>query len=78
MVTKVLLALKPDIHVKGSDYTRETVPEKETVKQYGGRVAIGHDLRRRRPQDPQYVQGHRGHRGQAGKRGLTKPPWSVS
>jgi rfaE bifunctional protein nucleotidyltransferase chain/domain len=40
MVTKVLLALKPDIHVKGSDYTRETVPEKETVKQYGGRVAI--------------------------------------
>lgn len=40
MVTKVLLALKPDIHVKGSDYTRETVPEKETVKQYGGRIAI--------------------------------------
>ena len=40
MVTKVLLALKPDIHVKGSDYTRETVPERETVKSYGGRVAI--------------------------------------
>ncbi len=39
-VTKVLLALKPDIHVKGSDYTRETVPEKDTVKGYGGRVAI--------------------------------------
>ncbi len=40
MVTKVLLALKPDIHVKGSDYTRKTVPERETVKSYGGRVAI--------------------------------------
>jgi rfaE bifunctional protein nucleotidyltransferase chain/domain len=40
MVTKVLLTLKPDIHVKGSDYTRETVPERETVKSYGGRVAI--------------------------------------
>jgi bifunctional ADP-heptose synthase (sugar kinase/adenylyltransferase) len=40
MVTKVLLALKPDIHVKGSDYSRETVPEKDTVKAYGGRVAI--------------------------------------
>ena len=40
MVTQVLLALKPDIHVKGSDYTRETVPERETVKSYGGRVAI--------------------------------------
>jgi rfaE bifunctional protein nucleotidyltransferase chain/domain len=39
-VSKVLLALKPDIHVKGSDYTKETVPEKDTVKEYGGRVAI--------------------------------------
>jgi len=40
MVTKVLLALKPDLHVKGSDYSRETVPEMETVRAYGGRVAI--------------------------------------
>ena len=40
MVTRVLLALKPDIHVKGSDYSRETVPERDTVKAYGGRVAI--------------------------------------
>jgi D-glycero-beta-D-manno-heptose 1-phosphate adenylyltransferase len=40
MVTRVLLALKPDIHVKGSDYSRETVPERATVKAYGGRVAI--------------------------------------
>ncbi len=39
-VEKVLLALKPDIHAKGSDYTKETVPEKEVVKSYGGRVAI--------------------------------------
>jgi rfaE bifunctional protein nucleotidyltransferase chain/domain len=39
-VTGVLLALKPDIHAKGADYTRETVPEKDTVKGYGGRVAI--------------------------------------
>ncbi len=39
-VTNVLVALKPDIHVKGSDYTRETVPEKDTVQAYGGRVAI--------------------------------------
>jgi bifunctional ADP-heptose synthase (sugar kinase/adenylyltransferase) len=40
MVTKALLALKPDVHVKGSDYSRETVPEKDTVRSYGGRVAI--------------------------------------
>jgi rfaE bifunctional protein nucleotidyltransferase chain/domain len=39
-VTKVLLALKPDIHVKGSDYSQKTVPERDTVKSYGGRVAI--------------------------------------
>jgi rfaE bifunctional protein nucleotidyltransferase chain/domain len=39
-VTRVLLALKPDIHAKGSDYSRETVPERDTVKAYGGRVAI--------------------------------------
>ncbi len=39
-VEKVLLALKPEIHVKGSDYTEETVPEKDAVKRYGGKVAI--------------------------------------
>ena len=39
-VAKVLLALKPDIHAKGSDYTVETVPERETVKEYGGKIAI--------------------------------------
>ena len=39
-VEKVLLALKPDFHVKGSDYTRDTVPERETVRSYGGTVAI--------------------------------------
>ena len=39
-VKKVLLSLKPDIHAKGSDYTKETVPEKETVKGYGGDIAI--------------------------------------
>jgi rfaE bifunctional protein nucleotidyltransferase chain/domain len=39
-VEKILLALKPDIHAKGSDYTKETVPEKETVKSYGGSIAI--------------------------------------
>ena len=39
-VEKILLALKPDIHSKGSDYTVETVPERETVKSYGGRIFI--------------------------------------
>lgn len=39
-VERILLALKPDYHVKGSDYTINTVPEREAVKRYGGRVAI--------------------------------------
>lgn len=39
-VEKILQALKPHVHAKGSDYTEETVPEKETVKGYGGQVAI--------------------------------------
>ncbi len=39
-VEKVLLALRPDIHAKGSDYTEDTVPEKETVQHYGGSIAI--------------------------------------
>lgn len=39
-VVGVLLSLKPDVHAKGTDYTVDTVPERETVKQYGGRIAI--------------------------------------
>lgn len=39
-VTEVLLALKPHFHCKGSDYTVDTVPEKEVVRAYGGRVVI--------------------------------------
>ena len=39
-VELLLLALKPDVHAKGTDYTKETVPEREVVRSYGGRVAI--------------------------------------
>jgi rfaE bifunctional protein nucleotidyltransferase chain/domain len=39
-VERLLLQLKPDVHCKGTDYTVETVPERETVKSYGGRIAI--------------------------------------
>ncbi|MCI0471244.1 MAG: adenylyltransferase/cytidyltransferase family protein [Candidatus Aminicenantes bacterium] len=39
-VDHVLLALKPDFHCKGSDYTADTVPERDTVKSYGGNIAI--------------------------------------
>jgi len=39
-VDGLLRDLKPDVHAKGTDYTAETVPERETVRSYGGRVAI--------------------------------------
>jgi rfaE bifunctional protein nucleotidyltransferase chain/domain len=39
-VDHLLVELKPHLHCKGSDYTPETVPEKETVKQYGGATSI--------------------------------------
>ena len=39
-VTPLLELLKPDVHCKGTDYTVETVPERDTVRGYGGRIAI--------------------------------------
>jgi D-glycero-beta-D-manno-heptose 1-phosphate adenylyltransferase len=39
-VDRLLGMLKPDVHCKGTDYTPETVPEREAVRAYGGRVAI--------------------------------------
>lgn len=37
---RLLAILKPDVHCKGTDYTAETVPEREIVLAYGGRIAI--------------------------------------
>ena len=39
-VEQLLLALKPDVHAKGTDYTPDTVPERDVVRSYGGQVAI--------------------------------------
>jgi|SRR5882672_8176892 len=39
-VTELLLTIKPDIHAKGTDYTEETVPERDVVRSYGGSVRI--------------------------------------
>jgi rfaE bifunctional protein nucleotidyltransferase chain/domain len=45
-VSRLLLALRPDVHCKGTDYTPDTVPEKDVVRSYGGRVAIVGDPKR--------------------------------
>jgi len=39
-VEEILLAIKPDFHAKGTDYTTESVPERDIVRSYGGTVAI--------------------------------------
>lgn len=39
-VTELIRALRPDFHAKGTDYTPDSVPEREIVREYGGRVAI--------------------------------------
>ena len=44
-VDKLILLLKPHIHAKGTDYTMENVPERNTVLSYGGKIAIVGDLK---------------------------------
>jgi rfaE bifunctional protein nucleotidyltransferase chain/domain len=45
-VTALLAALRPDVHAKGTDYMVETVPERETAKRLGVRIAIVGDPKR--------------------------------
>jgi len=39
-VRAIIREIHPDIHAKGTDYTTESVPEGDVVREYGGRVAI--------------------------------------
>jgi rfaE bifunctional protein nucleotidyltransferase chain/domain len=39
-VEALLRAIRPDVHAKGTDYTEESVPERDVVRSYGGRVMI--------------------------------------
>jgi rfaE bifunctional protein nucleotidyltransferase chain/domain len=39
-VVALMTALRPDVHAKGTDYTAETVPERETARRLGARIAI--------------------------------------
>ncbi len=39
-VEQLIVALRPDFHAKGTDYTTDSVPEREIVRKYGGQVAI--------------------------------------
>ena len=44
-VGDLIRELRPDIHAKGTDYTRSTVPEREIVRECGGRVEIVGDAK---------------------------------
>jgi len=39
-VRPIIREIQPDVQAKGTDYTADSVPERETVAEYGGRVAI--------------------------------------
>lgn len=39
-VGPLLEATRPDVHCKGTDYTLDSVPERDVVRSYGGRIAI--------------------------------------
>jgi rfaE bifunctional protein nucleotidyltransferase chain/domain len=39
-VRAIIREIRPDIHAKGTDYTADSVPEREEVAKYGGRVEI--------------------------------------
>jgi len=42
-VRALIRALRPDVQVKGTDYTPETIPEADEVLAYGGQVAVAGD-----------------------------------
>ena len=44
---RVLDELRPDVFAKGTDYTVETIPERDTVLAYGGELAIVGDPKTR-------------------------------
>ena len=50
-VERLLRLIKPNVHCKGTDYTVDTVPERETVRGYGGRIAIVGDPKQHASRD---------------------------
>lgn len=50
-VNALLREFQPDVHAKGSDYTSETVPERELARLLGIRIAIVGDPKRHSTRD---------------------------
>ena len=50
-VDRLLTLLRPDVHCKGTDYTVDSVPERDAVRSYGGRTAIVGDPKQHATRD---------------------------
>jgi rfaE bifunctional protein nucleotidyltransferase chain/domain len=50
-VEALLETLRPDVHAKGTDYTPDSVPERDVAKKLGVRVAIVGDAKRHSTKD---------------------------
>jgi rfaE bifunctional protein nucleotidyltransferase chain/domain len=50
-VNALLREIRPDVHTKGTDYTPETIPERETAAALGIRVAIVGDAKQHSTRD---------------------------
>jgi D-glycero-beta-D-manno-heptose 1-phosphate adenylyltransferase len=44
-VRAIIAEIRPDVQAKGTDYTADSVPEREAVAKYGGRVEIVGDAK---------------------------------
>src|SRR3989442_8588182 len=51
-VAPLLTAVRPDVHCKGTDYTLDSVPERQTVRGYGGSPPAA-----RGPEEPHTPRG---------------------
>jgi len=44
-VRAIIREIRPDIQAKGTDYTADSVPERDAVTEYGGRIEIVGDAK---------------------------------
>ena len=61
-VAPLLRLFRPDIHCKGTDYTPDTVPERDVVRSYGGVVRIAGDRKEHASSEILRDIGRRGRR----------------
>jgi len=71
-VAPLVRRLRPDLQCKGTDYTVATVPERDVVLSYGGRIAIAGDTKRHATTDLIARIRHRA--GRRARRGERRTP----